>query len=202
MGAVRYVKKGERFGRLAVVADRTMAHERVQCRCDCGKEFSVAIDSWGKSRSCGCLTRETTIARSTRHGLTTGGIRKIYWIWSDMVGRCTRPTHTRYASYGGRGITVCDRWMDVANFYADMGDRPAGRSLDRTDNDKGYSPDNCRWATAKEQRANRRPMKRRATCKAGHEYTPENTRITRTKKRACRACGREYARQARMRRAA
>lgn len=87
----------------------------------------------------------------------------LYDIYMDMLGRCRRPTHQRYADYGGRGITVCERWRaDFWSFVADMGERPPGRSLDRTDNDKGYSPDNCRWATAKEQRANRRPQRRRS----------------------------------------
>jgi len=94
------------------------------------------------------------------------GGTKIYDIWSDMIGRCTRPTHARYADYGGRGITVCERWRDFVNFYADMGDRPPGRSLDRENNDKGYSPDNCQWATAVEQRANRRAQRPRKPVQA------------------------------------
>ena len=81
---------------------------------------------------------------------------KIYYIWADMVGRCTRPTHARFADYGGRGISVCERWLDFAHFYADMGDRPEGLSLDRMDNDAGYSPENCRWATLVDQASNKR----------------------------------------------
>lgn len=127
---------------------------------------------------------------------------KIYYIWGDMVARCTRPTHARYADYGGRGITVCDRWRDFANFYADMGNRPEGRSLDRIDNSAGYSLDNCRWATAAEQVANRRPMRRRATCAAGHPHTTENTRVDKAGKRHCRTCERQWARDGRARRAA
>lgn len=90
--------------------------------------------------------------RGGKHG------HPLYGVYHAMIGRCTRPTDKRYADYGGRGITVCDRWRDdFWAFVADMGDRPEGHSLDRIDNDRGYSPDNCRWATAHEQRVNRRP---------------------------------------------
>lgn len=84
----------------------------------------------------------------------------MYGIWAGMVNRCTNPKHERYADYGGRGITVCDRWLGpqgVTNFIADMGERPEGLTVDRKDNDKGYSPDNCRWATYVVQNNNRRP---------------------------------------------
>lgn len=82
--------------------------------------------------------------------------KRLYWIWSDMRGRCSNPNHRQYADYGRRGITVCDRWQTFANFEADMGQRPEGLSLDRRDNSKGYGPDNCRWATRTEQNSNRR----------------------------------------------
>lgn len=88
-----------------------------------------------------------------RHGMA--GTR-IYNIWCDMIARCSRPTHPRYASYGGRGITVCERWRSFPNFFADMGHRPEGKSLDRVDNDGPYAPDNVRWATPSEQNTNRR----------------------------------------------
>ena len=74
--------------------------------------------------------------------------------WSDMRARCLNPNHTKFPMYGGKGITVCERWSDYSVFLADMGERPCGKTLDRIDGTKGYSPGNCRWATPLEQQAN------------------------------------------------
>ena len=96
-------------------------------------------------KSCGCL--------KTKHGLWQ---TRSYEVWSSMVKRCTRKSSRNYHRYGGRGITVCERWLDFENFYADMGERPEGLTLERIDNEKGYYPENCKWATVAEQNRNRK----------------------------------------------
>jgi hypothetical protein len=99
----------------------------------------------------------------------THGMRytKEYCAWIHMKQRCLNPKHKRYADYGGRGITICERWMNFENFFSDMGFAPNRKlSLERIRNDEGYKPDNCKWATAKEQVANRRGIIK-------HEYSGE-----------------------------
>ena len=153
--------RGHVFHRWTVLefVDRHKRRTRWLCRCECGTMRAVRITDLqrGHAKSCGCLTRERTIARNTTHGLS--GTPE-YEAWANMVNRCTNPDHAGWEHYGGRGITVCDRWLGptgLANFIADMGDRPSSaHSLERDDNDCGYAPENCRWATKKEQMSNTR----------------------------------------------
>lgn len=100
--------------------------------------------------------RAQAIINFTKHGKRW---TRSYSIWCGMITRCHNPNSKSYPGYGGRGIFVCDRWRKFENFYADMGDPPADMSLDRINGNLGYSPDNCRWATAKEQRANSRTVR-------------------------------------------
>ncbi len=97
--------------------------------------------------------------RATTHGQTAGGqTSREYRSWRDMIQRCTNPKNKRWQSYGGRGISVCSRWLESFEaFYADMGPRPEGKTLDRRNVNGNYEPDNCRWATDAEQAQNKRP---------------------------------------------
>lgn len=128
------------------------------CRCDCGYEWDVPhsrISAVSPASCNGCADR-THKRKLPRTNLIKEG-HPSYGSWYSMIRRCTSPNHENYKRYGGRGITVDPAWLSFDKFVEDMGTRPEGHTIDRKDNDKGYSKDNCRWATPKQQTANRRP---------------------------------------------
>lgn len=154
---------GMQVGRLTVlnVAERTASGTRWLCLCACGEKtivYSFNLTSKSPTQSCGCLHREAVAAAATSHGDLRHGQRSPeHRIWDAMIQRCTNSNVKQYKDYGGRGITVTKRWRKFENFLADMGRRPRPElTLDRKNNDRGYSKANCRWATRKEQQANRR----------------------------------------------
>jgi hypothetical protein len=153
---------GERFNRLLVESfgpAKTYpcgtSHTTFICQCDCGAKVTVLGISLksGNTKSCGCLAIESLVKRSKRHGMTGS---RTYRIWQAMLNRCRNKNLYQFKDWGGRGISVCERWLKYENFLNDMGEAAPGSSIDRIDNDGNYEPKNCRWATVQQQNRNKK----------------------------------------------
>jgi hypothetical protein len=153
---------GNQYGRWNVVsrAENQKKHAQFNCVCKCGTEKVVLGINLrhGRTLSCGCLLLETV----TKHGHTTSGGRfsSTYGAWVNMKTRCYSKAFKQYKDYGGRGITVCSRWLNSFEcFLEDMGERPFKLQIDRINNNGNYEPNNCKWSSPKENMANRRCSK-------------------------------------------
>jgi len=147
---------GHKYGRLTVVSYAGMRGASTnafwKCECTCGSEVTVNSGKLrsGHTQSCGCR-------RIIHAGSQRGMLKGWFTAYHSMRARCLNPKSTHYHNYGGRGITICDRWLHSSSaFFEDMGDRPKGKTLERIDTEKGYSPENCVWASHTDQNRNKR----------------------------------------------
>lgn len=162
--------EGTKFHRLTLLKGKKQnEHYVYECVCDCGNLLTVYAhnlndSSQRKTKSCGCLQKESAKKNLTTHGYCSNGIiAKEYDSWHLMKQRCQNKNCNKYPSYGGRGITVCQEWDDFENFIKDMGECPTGFTLERIDNNGNYEKANCKWASRSDQQVNKRKLERNKT---------------------------------------
>lgn len=153
---------GQRFGRRTVLKqvprDSRYGSTWWSVRCDCGYESEVSAGNLKRGHANRCFK---CAGNRLNHGHSVKKkVTRTYASWGAMLARCTKPSNNRYAYYGARGITICERWLTFENFLADMGECPAGLTLERKDTNSGYEPANCKWATRTEQMRNRQSTER------------------------------------------
>lgn len=162
---IKHSLVGQRFGRLVVAGHAgTVTSPKGKrcslwiCVCDCGSPATVTRQRLrdGLTKSCGCLRSELVAAKNKTHGMSDS---RAYNVWRGMMNRCDNKASDAYKNYGDRGITVCDQWKTFEGFYKDMGNPPPGLTIERVNNDLGYSKSNCKWGTRTEQSRNRRGRK-------------------------------------------
>jgi len=151
---------GKKFGRLEVLKEAGSKSKQVlwECTCECGNViFVIGCDlRRGHTKSCGCLKRDLSIKRATKHRMYG---TPTYKSWSQMIQRCNNKKNTAYKNYGKRGIFVCEEWLEFKNFFEDMGERPKRLTIERRNNNLGYFKENCCWATRTTQNRNQRIRK-------------------------------------------
>lgn len=162
----KYDLTWKKFERLLVIKAESASNSKRnivwKCLCDCGKETNATGSELRglHKRSCGCLHSDVLAQMSTKHGHAKAkNLSPTYVSWASMQTRCTNENSRNFKHYGGRGISVCDRWKSFENFLADMGERPDGMSIDRIDVDGNYEPSNCKWSNQSEQVKNQRRYK-------------------------------------------
>lgn len=178
---------GSKYGMLTVTGDTVIIKDEAMTpvRCECGNEKQVRRNHLTSSRvvSCGCYNLSLLIggSRNHKHGMAGSAI---YHSWSAMKARCYNPNESSYKNYGGRGITVCDRWLEsFENFYEDMGERPDGMTLERVNVDGNYCKENCVWASKTQQCFNRRKFKDKSSQYVGVNWDNWKEKWTATLKK-------------------